>query len=81
MKTYSSAQAARKLGLTPAAISKYIKAGKIPEPKAVFVGDFKVYSWTEGDVEHVRKLLPKIANGRKTRYSNLKKTSSPKKKK
>ena len=23
------------------------------------------------DIEHVRKLLPKIANGRKTRYSKL----------
>jgi hypothetical protein len=43
------------------------------------VGDFKVFSWTEEDVEHVRKLLPKIANGRKTRYSKVKKAISPKK--
>jgi hypothetical protein len=26
------------------------------------------YLWTEQDIEQVRKLLPKIANGRKTRY-------------
>jgi predicted transcriptional regulator len=68
MKTYSSTQAAKKLSLTPAAISKYIKAGKIPEPTAIWVGDFKVYSWTLAEIEHVRQLLPKIANGRKTRY-------------
>jgi predicted transcriptional regulator len=68
MKTYSSTQAAKKLNLTPAAISKYIKAGKIPEPTAIWVGDFKVYSWTLAEIEHVRQLLPKIANGRKTRY-------------
>jgi predicted transcriptional regulator len=71
MKNSSSTQAAKKLGLTPAAITKYIKAGKIPEPKAIWVGNFKVYSWTEAEIEHVRQLLPKIANGRKTRYSKL----------
>jgi predicted transcriptional regulator len=70
MKIYSSAQAARELGLTPAAITKYIKAGKIPRPKTMEGGNR--YLWTEQDVEHVRKLLPKIANGRKTRYSKLK---------
>jgi predicted transcriptional regulator len=78
MKTYSSTQAAKKLSLTPAAISKYIKAGKIPEPTAIWVGDFKVYSWTLAEIEHVRQLLPKIANGRKTRY---KKQSAKTKKK
>jgi predicted transcriptional regulator len=71
MKTCSSTQAAKKLGLTPAAITKYIKAGKIPEPTAIWVGNFKIYSWTEAEIEHVRQLLPKIANGRKTRYSKL----------
>ncbi len=27
-----------------------------------------MHLWTEAEIEHVRKLLPKIANGRKTRY-------------
>jgi hypothetical protein len=27
--------------------------------------------WTDKDIETVRQLLPKIANGRKTRYSKL----------
>jgi predicted transcriptional regulator len=72
MTTCSSTQAAKRLGLTPAAITKYIKAGKIPEPKAIWVGNFKVYSWTDADIEHVRQLLPKIANGRKTRYQKTK---------
>ena len=30
-----------------------------------------VHLWTEAEIEHVRQLLPKIANGRKTRYSKL----------
>lgn len=27
-----------------------------------------MHSWTEEDIERVRIILPKIANGRKTRY-------------
>jgi len=27
--------------------------------------------WTDAEIEHVRQLLPKVANGRKTRYSKL----------
>jgi predicted DNA-binding transcriptional regulator AlpA len=57
---------ARELGLTPAAITKYIKAGKIPKPKMMEGGGR--YFWTEEEVTHVRELLPKIANGRKTRW-------------
>ncbi|HEV8493809.1 MAG TPA: MerR family transcriptional regulator [Candidatus Angelobacter sp.] len=66
MKMYSSAQAAKALGLTPAAITKYIKSGKIPVPK--MMEGANRYIWTAADIEHVRQLLPKIANGRKTRY-------------
>jgi predicted transcriptional regulator len=66
MKLYSSAQAAKTLGLTPASITNYIKAGKIPAPKMMEGANRHI--WTEQDIEHVRQLLPKIANGRKTRY-------------
>jgi predicted transcriptional regulator len=69
MKIYSSAQAAKQLGLTPAAITKYIKAGKISAPK--MMEGVNRHIWTEQDVERVRKLLPKIANGRKTRYQKV----------
>lgn len=68
MKEYSTRQAAKKLGITQATLSRYIAAGKVPTPKVVRVGDFAVHSWTEKEVEHLRQLLPKIANGRKTRY-------------
>jgi len=81
MIIYSSREAAKKLGVTQPTLHNYVKAGKIPEPRTVQIGRLKVHSWTEEDIERVRKLLPKIANGRKTRYSKLKKTSSPKKKK
>lgn len=54
--------------------------------KTVQLGRLKVQSWTEDEVEHLRQLLPKIANGRKTRYQKQNKKSQaekpvPKKKK
>jgi hypothetical protein len=68
MILYSSAEAARKLGITAAALSKYIKAKKVPIPQSVITGKTKTYIWTEQDISRVRQLLPKIANGRKARH-------------
>lgn len=68
MNTFSTRQAAKQLGLTAAAISRYISAKKIPAPKTIEVGGRHVHVWTEQDIERVRKLLPKIKNGRKTRF-------------
>jgi excisionase family DNA binding protein len=85
MATFSSRQAARLLGLTAPTLSRYIKAKKIPAPKSIDVGGFRVYVWSEADIGRARKLLPKIENGRKTRYKKKlkqeqKKWRSPKKK-
>lgn len=78
MVAYSTREAARKLGITEAALSRYVKAGKVPTPKIVQIGRMKLHSWSESDVEHLRELLPKIANGRKTRYQKQKgKTQTP----
>ena len=68
MTTFTTRQAAKKLGIDPGTLSRYISAKKIPEPKVVQIGNFRVHSWTDADIEGARKLLPKIANGRKTRY-------------
>jgi len=69
MKQYSTREAARKLGLHLITIQKYIAAGKIPvPPMSISIGGGKVRIWTDQDVERVREVLPKIANGRKTRY-------------
>ena len=57
--------------MSHAALVRYISAVKIPAPKTVEFGGFRAHTWTEEEVEHVRELLPKIANGRKTRYQKL----------
>jgi excisionase family DNA binding protein len=72
MKQYSTREAAKKLGLHLITIQKYIAAGKIPvPPMSMSIGGGKVRIWTDQDVEKVREVLPKIANGRKTRYKKL----------
>ena len=81
MKHYSTREAAQQLGLDVRSIQRYIKAGKIPVPPLQNLGGGKFRVWTEADIETVRQLLPKIANGRKTRYSKLreKQKAQPKK--
>ncbi len=71
MVTYSTRQAAKKLGITDVSLGHYIKVGKIAAPQTLRVGARNVHVWTGADIERVRKLLPKIANGRKTRYQKL----------
>src|SRR6266567_6822563 len=68
MKTLSTRDAGKKLGIAMSTLSQYIALGKVAAPKSVTSGGMTIHLWTEEEIEHVRKLLPKIANGRKTRY-------------
>ncbi len=52
-------------------MQRRIADGKIPAPPVQNLGGGRFRVWTEADIEHVRQLLPKIANGRKTRYQKL----------
>ena len=71
MKTFSTHQIAKKLGLDAATLSRYIKAGKITAPPETMAGGIKLRLWSESDIERLREELPKIKNGRKTRYQKL----------
>ena len=73
MATFSTRAAAKQLGVTATTLSRYIAAKKIPAPKTVRTGGITVHLWTGRDIERVRKLLPKIKNGRKLRYRKSKK--------
>ncbi len=81
MKLFSNVQAAKKLGISSMSLGRYITSGKIPAPTMLQAGNKTLHGWTEAEIEHVRQLLPKIANGRKTRYSKLreKQKAQPKK--
>jgi hypothetical protein len=71
MKVYSTRQAAKQLGISFPALNRYIGDKKIPVPPVTEIAGMRGRMWTEQDIETVRKTLPKIANGRKTRYQKL----------
>jgi predicted DNA-binding transcriptional regulator AlpA len=68
MSAFSMRQAAKKLGLSVAALSRYVTAKKVPAPEPERIGGLLIYAWSDEDIERVRKILPKIVNGRKTRH-------------
>ena len=68
MNRYSTRDAAKRLGLSLSSLHRYILAGKIPAPAVFKPRTLIVLPWTEQDLQKVRRILPKIANGRKTRY-------------
>ncbi len=71
MKLFTNVQAAKKLGISAMSLGRYVKAKKVPTPTIFRSGGRTLHGWTEEEIEHLRKLLPKIANGRKTRYEEL----------
>jgi len=75
MPQLSTQQVAKKLGLSNASLSRYILMGKVPAPPDIMAGGMRMRLWSESDIERLKEVLPKIANGRKTRYK--KKQSAP----
>jgi len=73
MSKLSTEQVAKKLGISKSALSRYILDGKVAAPPETMAGGMRMRLWSESEIEKLRKALPKIANGRKTRYSKLKK--------
>lgn len=70
---YSTQQTAKKLGIDARSLNRYIAAKKVPAPPLTRVGGVKVRLWADQDIAQIRKLLPKIVNGRKTRYQKQRK--------
>jgi predicted DNA-binding transcriptional regulator AlpA len=70
MSSFSMRQAAKKLGLSVAALSRYVAAKKVPGPEPERIGGLLIYAWSEEDIARVRKVLPKIANGRKKKKTS-----------
>ncbi len=76
----STREVAKRLGIPYTTLMTYLTVGKIPGPKTKIEGIATTQMWTEAEIENIRQLLPKIANGRKTRYQKLRekeKTAQP----
>jgi len=65
MKEYSTVQAARRCGLHPVTLQRWVANRKISAPPMRRVGNVAVRIWTDRDVERIRKY--KAANYRKGR--------------
>jgi hypothetical protein len=76
MNSYSTRQVAKMLGIAHTTLAHYIEIGKVPAPHSMIHGIRPTHVWTEEEVESLRKLLPKIANGRKTRYKKKQSAAS-----
>jgi len=76
MNRYSSREVAKKAKLHLGTLQRYIAEGKIPAPPLLQVGAGKLRIWSDDDVGKVLEALPKIANGRKTRYKKQSALSS-----
>jgi len=78
MSEYSTRQAAKELGMSLLTLQRYIASKKIPVPPVTTVYGMKVRIWTEQDIEKVKRVLPSIRDGRKTRYSKHRKRKDTK---
>ena len=59
MRTYSTAEVAKILGMHQPNLQRLIARKSIPFPPLVKVGQIKVRLWTARDVQRVKKLLAK----------------------
>jgi excisionase family DNA binding protein len=83
MKTYSTREAAKMLGIGMMTLNRYIAAGKIAVPPVQHIGGTCFRAWTVSDVERVKKMLPNLKNGRtqrKKRRADMKHTKEGRKK-
>jgi|HubBroStandDraft_6_1064221.scaffolds.fasta_scaffold1250286_1 hypothetical protein len=68
----STREAARALGIHHITLQRYVLTKKVPAPGLQKVGGVRVRLWSTEDIEGVRKVLPKIANGRRHRKTGVK---------
>ncbi len=65
MKTYSTKQVARIVGVNKRTLTRWLRSGKLKEPRRIRGGGIDARIWTAHDVERVRKW--KAAHYRKGR--------------
>ena len=55
MTNYSTASVAAEIGVSKLTLTRWLKAGKVKEPRRVKQGGVEFRLWTDRDVERVRK--------------------------
>ena len=54
-RTYTTKEAAKRLGVSRETLYQWLRAGKIPEPKQIRLGTKTQYLWFDADIEAARK--------------------------
>jgi transposase len=67
MKSVSTREASRKLGISLISVQRYIAAKRITAPKLQKIGGVRLRLWTDRDIKRVRRQLPGIKNWRSKR--------------
>jgi hypothetical protein len=73
MRTYSTREAAKMLGITMMTLHRHVVAGNVTVPPVQHVGGSRFRAWKKSDVERVRKQMLRIVDGRKRRRKLMKK--------
>jgi hypothetical protein len=55
MKTYSTVQVARMIGVHKVTLQRWLLGGKTAEPRRITNGGMDLRLWTDRDIERVRK--------------------------
>lgn len=58
--TYTTREAAKKVGITRQTLQAWIAAGKVKPPKATRFGRWTLRTWTEADVTRLRRVKQRI---------------------
>ena len=65
MKTYTTAEAAEKIGVTRQTLYLWIEADQIEAPKPIKLGQRTMRFWTKADIEKARKFKGTLKSGPK----------------
>ena len=60
MKTYSTAEAAKLIGVNRVTLQNWLIHGKVSEPKKVSAGAVQIRVWTDRDVQRVKAYKAKF---------------------
>jgi len=73
--SYSTREAAKRLGVSMATINRYIVADTIPVPPLTRVGGVTVRLWSDKDIAKAKAIVAEFTDGRRTRHRVEKKSS------
>jgi excisionase family DNA binding protein len=63
MKTYTTVEVARQIGISRQTLQSWISRGRIQSPKAIKVGNVALRLWTKTDIQKARKFKGTLKPG------------------